>query len=237
MTPEVAIIAGVGPGTGAAIARAFAKEGYAVGLLSRHAESSAPVANEIRARGGKALIIPCDVAKQQNVQAAATEICRKLGPVTALAHNASGYGRAHFLDMDPEQVQAAFNANVMGAVYLAQAVIPGMLTTGHGFISLTGATAALRGRAGFAPLAIGKAGLRMLGQALAREFHPKGIHVVHVIIDGQIDTPRLRSREPGRAAETVIPPDAIAAAIIACLKQPRNAWSQEFDIRPAVESF
>jgi NAD(P)-dependent dehydrogenase (short-subunit alcohol dehydrogenase family) len=112
-----------------------------------------------------------------------------------------------------------------------------MLKAGHGFVSLTGATAALRGRAGYAPLAIGKSGLRMLGQSLAREFHPKGIHVVHVIVDGQIDTPRLREREPNRPAETVIPPSAIAEAVIACLRQPRTAWSQEIDIRPAVESF
>ena len=181
--------------------------------------------------------MPCDVTIRQNVQAAVGEIRRQLGVITALAHNASGYGRGRFLEMDPEQVRASFDANVMGAVYLAQAVIPDMLTAGHGFISLTGATAALRGRAGFAPLAIGKAGLRMLGQALAREFHPKGIHVVHIIVDGQIDTPRLRSREPDRTREGVIPPDAIAATVINCLKQPPTAWSQEIDIRPAVESF
>ena len=237
MTVEVAIIAGVGPGTGGALARAFANQGYAVGLLSRRAESSAPIAEEIRARGGKALVVPCDVTVRQNVQAAVGEIRRQLGVITALAHNASGYGRGRFLEMDPEQVRASFDANVMAAVYLAQAVIPEMLTAGHGFISLTGATAALRGRAGFAPLAIGKAGLRMLGQALAREFHPKGIHVVHIIVDGQIDTPRLRSREPDRTRESVIPPDAIAATVINCLKQPLTAWSQEIDIRPAVESF
>jgi NAD(P)-dependent dehydrogenase (short-subunit alcohol dehydrogenase family) len=234
---EVALIAGVGPGTGGALARAFAKEGYAVGLLSRRRESSTPVADEIRARGGHALVIPCDVTMRQNVQAAVGEIRSKFGAITAIAHNASGYGRANFLEMDPEQIRASFDANVMGAVYLAQAAIPDMLTAGHGFISLTGATAALRGRAGFAPLAIGKSGLRMLGQALAREFHPKGIHVVHVIVDGQIDTPRLRAREPARPRETVIPPSAIAAAIIACLKQPRTAWSHEIDIRPALESF
>ena len=237
MTMEVAIIAGVGPGTGGALARAFANQGYAVGLLSRRAESSAPIAEEIRARGGKALVQPCDVTVRQSVQAAVGEIGRQLGVITALAHNASGYGRGRFLEMDPEQVRASFDANVMGAVYLAQAVIPDMLSTGHGFISLTGATAALRGRAGFAPLAIGKAGLRMLGQALAREFHPKGIHVVHIIVDGQIDTPRLRSREPDRTRKSVIPPDAIAATVINCLKQPSTAWSQEIDIRPAVESF
>jgi len=237
MSTEVAIIGGVGPGTGGALARAFAKQDYAVGLLSRRAESSAPIAEEIRARGGKALVVPCDVTDRQSVQTAVGEIRNKLGAITALAHNASGYGRGRFLEMDPEQVRGSFDANVMGAVYLAQAVIPDMLNAGHGFISLTGATAALRGRAGFAPLAIGKAGLRMLGQALAREFHPKGIHVVHIIVDGQIDTPRLRSREPDRTRKSVIPPDAIAATVINCLKQPSTAWSQEIDIRPAVESF
>ena len=234
---DTAIVAGVGPGTGAALARAFAKEGYAIGLLSRHAESSNPVALEIRARGGKALVVPTDVTQRRSAQAAIEQIRANLGSITVFAHNASGYGRANFLEMDPEQVRQAFDANVMGAVYLAQAVIPDMLKAGHGFISLTGATAALRGRAGFAPLAIGKSGLRMLGQALAREFHPKGIHVVHVIVDGQIDNPRLRSREPDRSRETVIPPSAIADAIISCLRQPRTAWSHEIDLRPAVENF
>jgi NAD(P)-dependent dehydrogenase (short-subunit alcohol dehydrogenase family) len=234
---EAAIVAGVGPGTGAALARAFAKEGYAVGLLSRHTESSQPVAEEIRASGGNALAVQADVTDRRSVQAAVAQIRQSLGPVTALAHNASGYGRGDFLQMEPDQIRQSFEANVMGAVHLAQAVIPDMLKAGHGFISLTGATAALRGRAGFAPLAIGKSGLRMLGQSLAREFHPRGIHVVHVIVDGQIDTPRLRSREPNRANETVIPPSAIADAVISCLRQPRTAWSQEIDLRPSVENF
>jgi NAD(P)-dependent dehydrogenase (short-subunit alcohol dehydrogenase family) len=234
---ETAVVAGVGPGTGAALARAFAKEGYGVGLLSRHKESSEPVAEEIRGVGGKALAVQADVTDRRSVQAALAQIRQSFGPVTALAHNASGYGRGEFLQMDPDQIRQSFDATVMGAVYLAQAVIPDMLKAGHGFISLTGATAALRGRAGFAPLAIGKAGLRMLGQSLAREFHPKGIHVVHIIVDGQIDTPRLRSREPGRPSETVIPPSAIAGTVISCLRQPRAAWSHEIDLRPFVETF
>ncbi|TMA93542.1 MAG: SDR family NAD(P)-dependent oxidoreductase [Deltaproteobacteria bacterium] len=234
---EVAIIAGVGPGTGAALGRAFARQGYGVGLLSRRAESNNPVAEEILSSGGKALAVQTDVTNRQSVLSAVAQIRKSLGPITALAHNASGYGRGAILQLDPEQVRQSFEANVMGALHLAQAVIPDMLKVGHGFISLTGATAALRGRAGYAPLAIGKAGLRMLSQSLAREFHPKGIHVVHVIVDGQIDTPRLREREPNRPAETVIPPSAIADAVIACLRQPRTAWSQEIDIRPATESF
>ena len=234
---EAAIVAGVGPGTGAALARAFAKEGYAVGLLSRHRESSDPVAEEIHNGGGKALAVQADVTDRRSVQAAVAQIRQTLGPITALAHNASGYGRGEFLQMDPDQIRQSFEANVMGAVHLAQAVIPDMLRAGHGFVSLTGATAALRGKAGFAPLAIGKSGLRMLGQSLAREFHPKGIHVVHVIVDGQIDTPRLRSREPNRPSDTVIPPKAIADAVISCLRQPPTAWSQEIDLRPSLETF
>jgi NAD(P)-dependent dehydrogenase (short-subunit alcohol dehydrogenase family) len=234
---EAAIVAGVGPGTGAALSRAFAHEGYALGLLSRHRESSEPVAEEIRARGGKALLVETDVTDRRSVQAAVAQVRRTLGTVTVLAHNASGYGRGEFLQMDPDQIRQSFEANVMGAVHLAQAVIPDMLKAGHGFISLTGATAALRGKAGFAPLAIGKAGLRMFGQSLAREFHPKGIHVVHIIVDGQIDTPRLRSREPNRSRDTVIPPGAIAEAVVSCLRQPRTAWSQEIDLRPSLETF
>jgi NAD(P)-dependent dehydrogenase (short-subunit alcohol dehydrogenase family) len=96
---------------------------------------------------------------------AVAHIRRTFGPITALAHNASGYGRGAILELDPEQVRQSFEANVMGALHLSQTVIPDTLKVGYGFISLTGATAALRGRAGFAPLAIGKSGLRMLGQS------------------------------------------------------------------------
>lgn len=234
---ESAIVAGVGPGLGSALARAFAQEGYAVGLLSRRRESSEPVAREIEASGGRTLVAPTDVTDRGAVFEAVEKIGSALGPATVLAYNASGYGRGNFLDLDPEAIRQCFETGTMGAVHLAQAVIPGMLKAGRGFISLTGATASLRGRAGFAPLAIAKSSLRMLGQSLAREFHPKGIHVVHVVVDGQIDTPRIREREPGREARTLIPPQAIAAAIIFALKQPGNAWTHEIDIRPYVEPF
>jgi NAD(P)-dependent dehydrogenase (short-subunit alcohol dehydrogenase family) len=232
-----AIVAGVGPGLGSSLARAFAKEGHAVALIARHRESAEPVAEQIRSANGKTVVLTVDVTQRQAVVEAAKKIKADLGSVTALAYNASGYGRGAFLDLDPEQIRQAFDVGVMGAVHLAQALIPDMLAAGHGFISLTGATAALRGRAGFAPLAIAKSSLRMLSQSLAREFHPKGIHVLHVIVDGQIDTPKLRAREPTRPAESTIPPDAIADAIIYAMKQPRNAWTHEIDIRPYVESF
>lgn len=234
---ETAIVAGVGPGLGASLARAFARQGYAVGLFSRRAESSEPVAAQIRANGGNALVVPVDVTDRKAVIQAVDKIRAEIGAITVLAYNASGFGRGNFLDLDPEVIRQSFEVGTMGAVHLAQAVIPDMLKAGHGFISLTGATASLRGRAGFAPLAIAKSSLRILGQALAREFHPKGIHIVHIIVDGQIETPRLRARTPDRPADTTIPPDAIADAIIHAFRQPKNAWTHEIDIRPYVENF
>ena len=234
---ETAIVAGAGPGLGAALARAFAREGYAVGLLARKMESSAPAADAIRSQGGKALALAVDVTDRSAIVEAVAKCRAGLGPVTALAYNASGYGRGGFLDLDPETIRRSFEIGALGAVHLAQAVIPGMLKSGHGFISLTGATASLRGRAGFAPLAMAKSALRVLGQSLAREFHPQGIHVLHVIVDGQIDTPRIRARDAGRPAESLIPPDSIAAAVIHALRQPKNAWTHELDIRPATEKF
>jgi NAD(P)-dependent dehydrogenase (short-subunit alcohol dehydrogenase family) len=234
---EVAAVAGVGPGLGSSLARAFARSGFAVALLSRRAGSSEPVAQQIAAAGGHALVIPVDVTHAQAVKAAVEKIHSELGPVTAFAYNASGYGRGPFLELDPETIRKSFEVGALGAVYLSQAIIPHMLAAGHGFISLTGATAALRGRAGFAPLAMAKSSLRMLGQSLAREFHPRGIHVIHVIIDGQIDTPRLRKREPQRSADTTLSPEAIAESVLHALRQPRNAWSHEIDLRPHLESF
>jgi NAD(P)-dependent dehydrogenase (short-subunit alcohol dehydrogenase family) len=195
------------------------------------------VAGKVRADGGKAVVVPVDVTDRMAVGQAVDQVRSALGPVTVLAYNASGSVRGNFLDLDPEGIRRSFEVGAMGAVYLAQAVLPGMLEAGHGAISLTGATASLRGRAGFAPMAMAKSSLRVLGQSLAREFHPQGIHVVHVIVDGQIDTPRLRARSPERADDTIIPPDAIASAIIHAFKQPKNAWTHEIDVRPYGERF
>lgn len=238
-------MAGVGPGLGASLARALAGEGYAIGLLSRRYESSEPVAAQIRASGGRALALAVNVTDRKAVFEAVDKVRPEFGPITLLAYNAGGYGRGNFLELDPETIRQSFEVATMGAVHLCQATIPDMLKAGHGAISLTGATASLRGRAGFAPLAIGKSSLRILGQSLAREFHPKGIHVVHVVVDGQIDTPRRKGKgsgafQPGLltpSENTAISPEAIAATIINVFRQPKNAWTHEIDIRPYTESF
>jgi NAD(P)-dependent dehydrogenase (short-subunit alcohol dehydrogenase family) len=112
-----------------------------------------------------------------------------------------------------------------------------MLGAGRGTVLLTGATASLRGSARFSALAVGKFGLRALAQSMAREFGPQGIHVAHVIIDGQINTPRMREMSPEREEHTMLSPDAIAETYWQLHVQDPTAWTLELDLRPSVESF
>jgi NAD(P)-dependent dehydrogenase (short-subunit alcohol dehydrogenase family) len=124
-----------------------------------------------------------------------------------------------------------------GAFYAAQQVLPAMVEAGRGTILLTGATASLRGSARFSALAVGKFGLRVLAQSMAREFGPQGIHVAHVIIDGQINTPRMRERSPDREEHTMLSTGAIAETYWQLHVQDPTAWTLELDLRPSVESF
>jgi NAD(P)-dependent dehydrogenase (short-subunit alcohol dehydrogenase family) len=112
-----------------------------------------------------------------------------------------------------------------------------MVEVGRGTVLLTGATASLRGSARFSALAVGKFGLRALAQSMAREFGPQGVHVAHVIIDGQINTPRSREMSPEREDHTMLSPEAIAETYWQLHSQDQTAWTLELDLRPAVERF
>jgi NAD(P)-dependent dehydrogenase (short-subunit alcohol dehydrogenase family) len=112
-----------------------------------------------------------------------------------------------------------------------------MVEVGRGTVLLTGATASLRGSARFSALAVGKFGLRALAQSMAREFGPQGVHVAHVIIDGQINTPRMREMSPDREEHTMLSPEAIAEIYWQLYSQDPTAWTLELDLRPAVETF
>ena len=124
-----------------------------------------------------------------------------------------------------------------GAFYAAREVLPAMIEAGRGTILLTGASAALRGKARFSALAVGKFGLRALAQSTAREFGPQGIHVSHIIVDGQINAPRIQEMTPDREEHTLLSPNAIAETYWQLHSQDRTAWTLELDLRPAVESF
>jgi len=123
---------------------------------------------------------------------------------------------------------------------LRRATYPQLLhhDLGHGrTIIFTGATAALRGSAGFANLAVPKFGLRALAQSMARELGPEGVHIGFVIIDGQIESERYRNLIDVRGEDSLLAPDAIAELYLQLHRQPRSAWSHEIDVRPWSEKF
>jgi NAD(P)-dependent dehydrogenase (short-subunit alcohol dehydrogenase family) len=237
MSDRVAAVLGVGPGLGAAVARRFAGEGFGVALMARREESVAGVREEIEGRGGTTLPVSADATDPDSVAAAFELVRGELGDPEVFVYNAGAFQMGGILDLSPEQFDACFRANCAGAFYAARQVLPAMVEAGRGTVLLTGATAALRGSARFSALAVGKFGLRALAQSMAREFGPQGIHVSHVIVDGQINTPRVREMSPGREDHTLLSPDAIAETYWLLHSQDPTAWTLELDLRPAVESF
>ena len=237
MNGRTAAVLGVGPGLGAAVARRFAREGFAVALMARRQENVAAVREEIEAAGGTAIPISTDATDPTSVAAAFDRVRTELGDPEVFVYNAGAFQMGGILDLSPEKFDECFKANCAGAFYAAQQVLPAMVEAGRGTILLTGATAALRGGARFSALAVGKFGLRALGQSMAREFGPQGIHVAHVVVDGQINTPRLREASPDREDHTTLSPDAIAETYWHLHSQHPTAWTLELDLRPSVESF
>lgn len=237
MNGKVAVVLGVGPGLGAAVVRRFAREGFAVGLMARGEESLAAAREEVEGSGGTALAVAADATDAASVASAFDRVREELGEPEVFVYNAGAFQMGGILELSPEQFDDCFRANCSGAFYGAQQVLPAMVERERGTIILTGATAALRGSAKFAALATGKFGLRALAQSMAREFGPQGIHVAHVIIDGQINTPRLREAQPDREESTTLSPESIAEAYWQLHTQDPTAWTLELDLRPALESF
>ena len=237
MDGKVAVILGAGPGFGAAIARRFAREDFAVGLMARREESLSVAREEIEDANGTGMAVETDATDAESVIQAFDRVREGLGDPEVFVYNAGAFQMGSILDLTPEQFDDCFRASCSGAFYGAQQVLPAMLEKGSGTIILTGATASLRGSANFAALATGKFGLRALAQSMAREFGPQGIHVAHVVIDGQINTPQLRESQPDREESTTLSPDAIAETYWQLHTQDPRAWTLELDLRPAVEKF
>ena len=237
MDGKVAAVLGVGPGLGSAVARRFAREGFSVALMARREESVSGVRREIEEGGGKALPVSTDATDPASVAAAFGRVRGELGDPGVFVYNAGAFQVGGILDLSPEKFDECFRTNCAGAFYAARHVLPAMVERGGGTVLLTGATAALRGGARFSALAVGKFGLRALAQSMAREFGPQGVHVAHIVIDGQINTPRMREVSGGREDHTMLSPDAIAEAYWHLHAQHPTAWTLELDLRPSVERF
>jgi short-subunit dehydrogenase len=229
----VALVTGVGPGTGAAITRRLAAGGYAVAMLARNAERLATLAAEVTGTHA----YPCDVTDTAQLDVTLARVRAELGEPEVLIHNAVGGAFGSFLEIDAQVLARNFQVNTMALLHLAQRLTPAMLAAGRGAIIVTGNTSALRGRARFAGFAPTKAAQRILAEAIAREVGPQGIHVAYVVIDAVIDVPWTRERFADRPDEFFIRPAAIAEEVWHLLQQERSAWSFNVELRPYGETW
>lgn len=234
---KVLVVAGVGPGLGASVCRRFAREGYAVAMLSRRAQHG-ELAEELKGLGApKTLAVACDVSDEASVKAAFNEVREKLGEVSCLVYNASGFSRGGIMDLKIDEFENAFRVSCSGALLTMQQVLPSMADKGRGSVLITGATASTRGSARFGGFATGKMGLRALAQSAAREYHPRGVHVAHIVVDGMIREPRTREKFPDMPADRMIQPDSIASLYFTLHKQDPSCFSFETEVRPSGEKW
>jgi NAD(P)-dependent dehydrogenase (short-subunit alcohol dehydrogenase family) len=232
---ETAIVFGVGPGLGWALARRFAADTMKVAAVAR---DEARLASLIDSDGGEGIRpYAADAARLEDVHRVFEQVSRDLGEPDLVVFNAGAFQKANVLDIDPADFERCWRIGCFGGFLVGQSAGRRMVERGHGTILFTGATAALRGSAGFANLAVPKFGLRALAQSMARELGPKGVHVGLVNIDGQIESDRYRHLIDERGEDSLLVPDALADVYLHLHRQHRSAWTQELDVRPWSEKF
>jgi len=231
---RVAIVAGVGPGLGAALVRKLFQEGCRVGMFARSPDFMNQLAAEL---GPQALAVPTDVSDAKQVAAGFRKVRQHLGPVEILIAHACGSVGEGLMKTTMDQFEQSWRVAVLGAFLCGREAVADMLKCGAGAIIFTGATSSVRGRGGAVAFSSAKFAVRGLAQSLAVELWPKGIHVAHVIIDGVIDTTNVRKKYTPSAKEPLLKPEAIADAYWNLIQQDRSAWSLEIDLRPNKEAF
>jgi NAD(P)-dependent dehydrogenase (short-subunit alcohol dehydrogenase family) len=236
---KAALVIGAGDATGSAVAARFAREGYAACLVRRNADRLQPLVEAIRAAGGEAHGYAVDARREEQVADLVEKVESTVGPIEVYVFNVGANVPCGILDESPRKYFKVWEMACYAGFLTAQAVAKRMAERSRGTMLFTGATASLRGSAGFAAFATAKHGLRALAQSMARELGPLNVHVAHVIIDGAIDTAFIRDNFPDRYAakdqDGILAPGHIADAYWYLHTQPRDAWTFELDLRPWSE--
>ena len=235
------LVIGAGDATGGAVARRFAREGYVACVTRRSEEKLAPLVERIRTEGGEAHGFGSDARKEEEMVALVDRIEREIAPIEVAVFNVGANVRFDVTETTARVYFKVWEMACFGGFLMGREVARRMLPRGRGTIIFTGATASLRGRAGFAAFAGAKHALRALAQSMARELGPKGIHVAHPVIDGAIDTDFIRTTFPDlyarRDQDGILDPEHIAEAYLQLHLQPRDVWTHEMDLRPWTESW
>ncbi|MEM6372479.1 MAG: SDR family NAD(P)-dependent oxidoreductase [Pseudomonadota bacterium] len=233
MSDGTALIIGAGSGLSASLARQLRAQGYDIVLAARNTDKLDALAKETDARTH---------ALDGSDPAAVAGLFETItGPLRVAIYNPSARSRGPVADLDPEEVRRAVEITAFGSFLMGQAAAQKMLDQPQvngkrGTILFTGASAGVKGFANSAPFAMGKFAQRGLAQSMARELHPKGIHVAWVNIDGGIAN-AARAERVDDGSDRMLDPDAIAITYVQLIDQHRSAWANEVSLRPWVETF
>ncbi len=239
----VCLVVGAGDGLGASIARAFARDGLGVCVTRRprHIDAVDKLAETIRAEGGEAYAFGLDARVEDDVVALIERIEREIGAIEVLVFNIGANVRFPVDETTTRVYSKVWEMAALAGFLASREVARAMSERGQGTILFTGATASLRGGAGYSAFAGAKHALRALAQSLARELGPRGVHVAHIVIDGMIDGAFIRGLVPDAAErlarQEILAPDEIAGNYVWLHRQKRGAWTFEMDLRPWTETW
>jgi hypothetical protein len=240
----VALLVGAGDAIGAAVARRFAEGGYKVCIARREAAKSQALVDELNAAGCDVRAFSTDARDEKSVQKLFEQVEKDVGPIEVCLFNAGANVGKPLLETTEKLFFRAWQLACCAGFLVGREAAGYMVPRGRGTILFTGATASLRGGKGFAAFSAAKFGLRAVAQSMARELGPKGVHVVHLIIDAGVDSAAIHERlkasgvdlaaiKPGSLTKT----SSIADAYWFAHQQSRDGWTHELDLRPSVETW
>jgi NAD(P)-dependent dehydrogenase (short-subunit alcohol dehydrogenase family) len=239
-TKPTCLVVGAGDHLGTAIARRFAREGFHI-VATRRRGDLTPLVRAVEADGGTVTGIHSDAREEDQVKELVSTIERDMGALGVSVFNVGGNVRFPVTETTSRVYRKVWEMCAFAGFLVGREAAGPMLARGQGTILFTGATASLRGAAGYSAFAGGKHALRALAQSMARELGPKGIHVGHVVIDGPIENEATRELFPdsfaNRPADGILQPDDIAEIYWHLHSQPRSAWTFEADVRTYAESW
>ena len=225
------LIVGAGLGLSFSLARLFHKEGMKVSLAARNIDKLKELSSKIDAN-----IYQCDSSEVSEVENLFNILDTQIGTPDLVIYNPSARVRGAIGKLNPNEVKKALEITSFGGFLVAQEAAKRMMKRGSGSIFFTGATAGVKGFPNSSVFAMGKFALRGLAQSLARELHPKNIHIGHFVIDGGISKSKYFGNNDNEN-DALLDPDEIAKTYLNFYKQNKSAWSWEIEIRPWVEKF
>lgn len=238
---EVALIVGAGDAIGSAIARRFAQEGYTIVAVRRNGDRLQGLLEDIHNAGGKAHGWSVDARDEEAVIQLFSRIEEEVGSLAVTVFNVGANVPMSILETSSRKFSKIWEMACFAGFLTGREAARVMLPKAKGTIIFTGATASVRGAAGFGAFASAKHGLRALAQSMARELGPQNIHVAHVVIDAAVDTAWIRenflAHKEERHENDIVNPDSIAEAYVQLHRQSADAWSFEMDLRPWVEKW